>query len=517
MSAVIQIAQGLGSATFPAPTQPGNIIVVGIVNNDNTTAVGGFTDDASGGSNLYTNNPSSHAAGTNTQTDIWYGYIGAAGGTAPTVPCQTVTANVVGTNPWMWIIEVASNFKALFLINPSDIYGNVTESGIGYPGASATPFLWADEGAVGGDVLALVVLGCGGEGGTATGVEATWTTVGTAQGGNWLAYKFFANGTDFFPHPQFTASASTDYCMSMTAFYALNSVTPGNIIVNKVTIPAGSPQSFTFTPSYGAPFVLTDGQSNNSGPLNNGTYSVVETPVLGWTTGTSRDPSTIVVDSGTTATVTFTNTRLPTCAPLALSGKPVNGVYVSDLSLFIMPATALYNDLIPNSDINFSETALQGRREIILDFKGSDGLWMRDLGTIFTWATKVKTVLRVWQPSIVPTDGEIYDRLQFHALKSSLGMVGYAHAREMNIAHISTADLTLELEFDQWPTITLTIPNSGGIQTKTKVTLPPNKWKLIEVVITSTAPFKIFGADLELKCKQWGSTESYQVLRPVVT
>lgn len=97
---------------------------------------------------------------------------------------------------------------------------------------------------------------------------------------------------------------------------------------------------------------------------------------------------------------------------------------------------------------------------------------------------------------------------------TSLGITGWAHAREMNIAHLSTADLTLVLTFDAWPTITLVIPNSGGVQNKTKITLPPNKWKLMGLQIYSTQKFNLFAADLQLKVKQWGSQGEYQVLRP---
>lgn len=96
----------------------------------------------------------------------------------------------------------------------------------------------------------------------------------------------------------------------------------------------------------------------------------------------------------------------------------------------------------------------------------------------------------------------------------SFGMIGWGHAREMNIAHLSTADLTLVLTFDAWPTITLTIPNSAGKQAKTKVTLPPNKWKLMGLQIFSTQVFRLFKEDLQLKIGQWGRTDSYNVIRP---
>lgn len=104
--------------------------------------------------------------------------------------------------------------------------------------------------------------------------------------------------------------------------------------------------------------------------------------------------------------------------------------------------------------------------------------------------------------------------LNWETEMTSLGLVGYGHVREMNIPHISTADLTLVLTFDDWPTITLTIPNSGGVQAKTKVTLPANKFKLIGFRVYSTSVFRIFAPDLELKLKYWGSTGSYEILKP---
>jgi hypothetical protein len=97
---------------------------------------------------------------------------------------------------------------------------------------------------------------------------------------------------------------------------------------------------------------------------------------------------------------------------------------------------------------------------------------------------------------------------------STLGMVGWAHLREMNLAHISTADLTLILTFDSWPTIVLSIPNSGGSQQKVKVMPPINKWKLIAFGATSAQPFRIFVEDIECKVGFWGRTVQYEVLHP---
>ena len=89
----------------------------------------------------------------------------------------------------------------------------------------------------------------------------------------------------------------------------------GKIIINKITNPSGDPQSFTFTPSWGEPFTLTDTDPPyDSGYLAPGAYSVAETLPSGWdfTSATCSDgsnPSAIQLDAGETVMCTFTNTK----------------------------------------------------------------------------------------------------------------------------------------------------------------------------------------------------------------
>ena len=97
---------------------------------------------------------------------------------------------------------------------------------------------------------------------------------------------------------------------------------------------------------------------------------------------------------------------------------------------------------------------------------------------------------------------------------TSHGMPGWQHIREMNIAYLSTAAMTLTLSFDQWPQITLTVPSSGGVQTKWKTPIPANKFKLISYGLTSTAPFYLFETQCEAKVKPWGSTGPYTIITP---
>jgi hypothetical protein len=192
-------------------------------------------------------------------------------------------------------------------------------------------------------------------------------------------------------------------------------------------------------------------------------------------------------------------------------------MYISDLQLTITPASALYTSPVPDSALTVNESVTQGRTSIILDFNNSEGLYARDLGTIFQWPISAGTVLEVWQPSIIPLDEDRYQRMSFHFLIKDLGGVGWNHVREMNVPYTSSAALTLLLTFDNGAvpsSVTLTLPSSGGTPTKLKVTMPPNKWKQCEGFLSSTQPFLLRDTDLEMKVRSWGSAEAYRVVKP---
>lgn len=199
----------------------------------------------------------------------------------------------------------------------------------------------------------------------------------------------------------------------------------------------------------------------------------------------------------------------PTCVPVG-----INGVYVPDLSLFIGPATALYANPVPTAQIAVNESNTQGRNAIILDFNNSEGLYARDLGVVFSWPISSKTVLDLWQPTIIPEQDDLYNRLSYHFLINALGLTGWGHIRELNIAHNATANINLLLQFDQWPDINITIPHSGGLTTKVKVVLPAQKFKMVEGFLSSSQPFMLWGESCELKLGQWGRAEGYKVLKP---
>ena len=114
--------------------------------------------------------------------------------------------------------------------------------------------------------------------------------------------------------------------------------------------------------------------------------------------------------------------------------------------------------------------------------------------------------------------------LEWHTESTGHGIEGWQFLKELNVEHISTADLTLTLIADTGATVTVTIPNSGGKQAKTLVGVPSQwtnglnpaapKFKLVGYNFTSTAPFRLWREDLEVKVGQWGRGDNYQVLKP---
>jgi hypothetical protein len=260
-----------------------------------------------------------------------------------------------------------------------------------------------------------------------------------------------------------------------------------------------------------------------------------------------------------------------------------------------------------------SQYTTEGRTAVVVDFNAGDGLYSRDIETMFAWGLSSHYAIRVWQPCLIqepenqfnrPTDWndagspgnkfiqgitieadsfnlpksfqlQSADDLSLHPLnempatfikqtiktfscvtpflahsirilatdsvawrvwdsspifqpwpsqvmnwqteQTSFGMQGWLHAREMNIAYASAQPITIVLDPDTGPTITLTLPSTGGalIQAKTKQTLPPMKFKLLSMQVVSTAPFYLFEQDIEFKIKAWGSDGPYNVLKIV--
>ncbi len=109
---------------------------------------------------------------------------------------------------------------------------------------------------------------------------------------------------------------------------------PGNIIVEKQTLPDGNATSFSFIADYGN-FALSDGQTDDSGDLIAGLYDIAENVPTGWDLTSivcsSGDGSTWTINlpngavavqltAGDTVTCIFTNTQEPAPPSICIQG-----------------------------------------------------------------------------------------------------------------------------------------------------------------------------------------------------
>lgn len=104
--------------------------------------------------------------------------------------------------------------------------------------------------------------------------------------------------------------------------------------------------------------------------------------------------------------------------------------------------------------------------------------------------------------------------LDWQSEGTSHGLLGWQHSRMMNIAHISTADLSLVLVYDGVAQAPIVVPNSGGLQVKTKVIIPAAKFKVCSYRLSSGVAFRHFQQDLEVWVRAWGSEGPYLTARP---
>jgi hypothetical protein len=149
----------------------------------------------------------------------------------------------------------------------------------------------------------------------------------------------------------------------------------GHIIIDKVTDPSGSTQSFAFDPSYsGTNFNLTDTATpNDSGPLVPGTYSVAEVTPLpaGWdlTGATCSDGSAvsaIQLSANETVTCTFYDRQRATISvSKTLTNGPSDTVFtfelrnLSDDNNPLDPTDDTVGDLIAFKPVTANNTPVQ--------------------------------------------------------------------------------------------------------------------------------------------------------------
>jgi hypothetical protein len=177
------------------------------------------------------------------------------------------------------------------------------------------------------------------------------------------------------------------------------------------------------------------------------------------------------------------------------------GVTISPMSLGVPAAAAT---IVPVSASRVRIPVSVGGI-VTSDFLGAMATWTDDFSTQST-ATK----LFAWQPSFTIQPAKT---ISWATIGTSYGIDGYMHVRQLSLAYISTAPITITCTtYDGQDPLPITIPSSSGILAKALFPLSANKGQLYQWTAASSAPFQIFPEDSSFYVGEWGRQGPY--LRP---
>ncbi len=106
--------------------------------------------------------------------------------------------------------------------------------------------------------------------------------------------------------------------------------------------------------------------------------------------------------------------------------------------------------------------------------------------------------------------------LIWHTQPTTFDWPQFGHAYRAQIAHRSTADVTMIVTIDGVD-YSYTIPNSGGEYEKTYVTLQAIKGKSFEFDFESSVGFRLYKRDCSVSVKAWSDIAAYQSATPFGT
>jgi hypothetical protein len=95
-------------------------------------------------------------------------------------------------------------------------------------------------------------------------------------------------------------------------------------------------------------------------------------------------------------------------------------------------------------------------------------------------------------------------------------MRGFQYLYMGELSYISTQPVNVILRFDQWPSVTITLP-ATGLQldpVKKQFKIPANKFKIVSYEANSTAPFYLWESNVEFWCGHWGRVDPCEIVRP---
>lgn len=97
---------------------------------------------------------------------------------------------------------------------------------------------------------------------------------------------------------------------------------------------------------------------------------------------------------------------------------------------------------------------------------------------------------------------------------TTLNQMGFLHIRDMYISLQSSAQVDFTITVDGVAHPQTSIPSTSGVHQKVYVVADVMKGKEWTFTLTSSANFRVFMRDIEVRCKSWGSSGGYQVLQP---
>lgn len=143
---------------------------------------------------------------------------------------------------------------------------------------------------------------------------------------------------------------------------------------------------------------------------------------------------------------------------------------------------------------------------VVSDFLGLYTSWSDDFLT-----QSLPTKLYLWQPSFTIQPART---VAWYTFGSAFGISGYMHVREIMLAWVSTAAITLTIvSYDGQSPAVITIPSSGGAYQKQLFVLSANKGVLYKFSATSPAKFQLFLDDSEVRVGAWGRQTPYLISR----
>jgi len=146
-----------------------------------------------------------------------------------------------------------------------------------------------------------------------------------------------------------------------------------------------------------------------------------------------------------------------------------------------------------------------------------NGILVSDfVGLLFTWADDflvltIPTRLYAWQPSLTVQPAAT---IAYKTFGTSFGLDGYKHLRQVALAYVATAPVTLTIgTYDGQSPAVITLPGTGGAYQKTLFPVGPNKGLLYTFQFASAEPFQIFEDDSEYYVGAWLRDAAYAVPR----